>query len=183
MKTRMKPSTFANKTSLTLAVAETTIKIANCFCGDHWATVTQRLKGPAVTLTRTFDATDDQDWAVLKLEAKALGVDLVKERDLHQFAARFQAFLRFPLQHQRVAGGLWRLQFGTGPNHPTHPHHPNLLVHASDVLRHQASNRSSAFSTCGIHRQSAHPSTEKAHTSAANQPRSQQVSSKPIASR
>jgi hypothetical protein len=91
MQVKLKASSaISNKTTLSMEVVETTIAIADCWCGDHWATVTQRLKGPAVTLTRTFDATDDQDWAVLKLEAKALGVDLVKERDLHQFAARFK---------------------------------------------------------------------------------------------
>jgi hypothetical protein len=91
MQVKLKASpAISDKASLSMEVVETTITIADCYCGDHWATVTQRLKGPAVTLTRTFDATNERDWAVLKLEAKALGVDLVKERDLHQFAARFR---------------------------------------------------------------------------------------------
>jgi hypothetical protein len=89
MKTRTKPSTCANPAGLTLTVAETTIEIFRNYWGDKGATISQCFTGPqGIEVTRSLDYYNAQDRAVLKLEARKLGIRLSNEGDLHRFATK-----------------------------------------------------------------------------------------------
>ncbi len=89
MKARTKPSTIANTTGLTLTVAETTIEIERGYFGDKGATISQCFTGPqGIQVTRSLDYYNAQDRAVLKLEARKLGIRLSNVGDLHRFATK-----------------------------------------------------------------------------------------------